>query len=124
MLTNQEAIELLKGIQKEEEDSLRDLGVEAISLAIKALSEPKVAVFTENGNAEELKEELENVLETPTAEWEEEHEVSCGNILRWRANVIEHKCNNCKRWGIRWAGTIPDKYCPNCGAPMQKGGVE
>ena len=98
MLTNQEAIELLKGIQKEEEDSLRDLGVEAISLAIRALS-------------------------TPTAEWEEEHEVSCGKILKMQVNVIEHKCNNCKRWGIRWAGTIPDKYCPNCGAPMQKGGA-
>ena len=61
--------------------------------------------------------------ERSTAEWEEEHEVSCGKILQMRVNVVEHKCNNCKRWGIKWAGTIPDNYCPNCGAKM-KGGAE
>lgn len=56
--------------------------------------------------------------ERPTGKWIESHEVSCGKILQMRSNVIEHKCNSCNRWAIRWAGTISDNFCPSCGERM------
>ena len=52
-------------------------------------------------------------------EWEKKHELSCGRILKLRINVVEHKCNKCKHWSIKWAGTIPDNYCSHCGADMR-----
>ena len=57
--------------------------------------------------------------ERPKGEWEYEHELSCGRILKLRLNVVEHKCNKCKHWSIRWAGTIPDNFCSHCGADMR-----
>lgn len=57
--------------------------------------------------------------ERPQGEWENEHELSCGRILKLRINVIEHKCKKCKHWSIKWAGTIPDNFCSHCGADMR-----
>ena len=57
--------------------------------------------------------------ERPKGEWEESHVFSCGSILKTRSNVIEHKCNKCHKWSIKWMGTIPDNYCSNCGADMR-----
>ncbi len=57
--------------------------------------------------------------ERPQGEWEESHIFSCGNILRMGMNVIEHKCKNCGGWSIKWARTIPDNFCSNCGARME-----
>lgn len=62
--------------------------------------------------------------ERPQGEWEESHIFSCGNILRMGINVIEHKCKNCGRWSIKWVRTIPDNFCPNCGAQMVGGAKE
>lgn len=59
-------------------------------------------------------------VETPKGEWEYEHELSCGRILKLRLNVVEHKCNKCKHWSIKWAGTIPDNFCSHCGEVMRK----
>ena len=62
--------------------------------------------------------EFDAKVERLKGEWKEEHELSCGRILKLRINVVEHKCNNCNRWSIKWAGTIPENFCPNCGAKM------
>lgn len=56
--------------------------------------------------------------ERPKGEWIESHIVSCGKVLQLRADILEHKCNKCERWSIKWAGTIPDNFCSNCGAKM------
>lgn len=56
---------------------------------------------------------------TPKGEWEESHIYSCGKILKGRNDVIEHKCSVCKRWSIKWDGTIPDNFCSHCGADMR-----
>ena len=68
--------------------------------------------------AEWLKE-LKAYKETPKGEWEDSHIYSCGKILKGRNDVIEHKCSVCKRWSIKWDGTIPDNYCSHCGADMR-----
>ena len=60
-----------------------------------------------------------NGYERPQGEWEESHICSCGKILQMRMDVIEHKCKNCGRWSIKWERTIPDNFCPNCGAEMK-----
>ena len=57
--------------------------------------------------------------ERPKGEWEDSHIYSCGKILKGRNDVIEHKCSVCKRWSIKWDGTIPDNYCSHCGADMR-----
>lgn len=57
--------------------------------------------------------------EKPQGEWEESHIFSCGKILRMQLDVIEHKCKNCGRWSIEWVRSIPDNFCPNCGAEMR-----
>lgn len=57
--------------------------------------------------------------ERPQGEWEESHIYSCGKILKGRNDVIEHKCSVCKRWSIKWDGTIPDNFCSHCGADMR-----
>lgn len=57
--------------------------------------------------------------EREKGEWEDTHIYSCGKILKWRHDVIEHKCPVCKRWSIKWAETIPSNYCSNCGADMR-----
>lgn len=57
--------------------------------------------------------------ERPQGEWEESHIISCGKILQMQLDVIEHKCKNCGRWSIKWVRTIPDNFCPNCGAEMR-----
>ena len=66
----------------------------------------------------------EPYIEPSKGEWEYEHELSCGRILKLRINVVEHKCNKCKHWSIKWAGTIPDNYCSHCGADMRGEGNE
>lgn len=58
--------------------------------------------------------------ERPQGEWEESHIFSCGKILRMQLDVIEHKCRNCGRWSIEWVRSIPDNFCPNCGAEMKE----
>ena len=62
---------------------------------------------------------LFDLRERPKGEWEDSHIYSCGKILKGRNDVIEHKCSVCKRWSIKWAGTIPDNYCSHCGADMR-----
>lgn len=57
--------------------------------------------------------------ERKKGEWEDSHIYSCGKILKGRNDVIEHKCSVCKRWSIKWDGTIPDNYCSHCGADMR-----
>ena len=52
------------------------------------------------------------------AEWTERSFISCGKILRWRADVVEYKCGKCKRWSQKWYGTDKYEYCPNCGKKM------
>lgn len=58
------------------------------------------------------------------SEWVESHICSCGKILRMGMDVIEHKCKNCGRWSIKWARTIPDSFCSNCGAKIKNGGAK
>ena len=60
----------------------------------------------------------------PKGEWEDSHIYSCGKILKGRNDVIEHKCSVCKRWSIKWDGTIPDNFCSHCGADMRGGANE
>ena len=62
---------------------------------------------------------LMDMRERPKGEWEDSHIYSCGKILKGRNDVIEHKCSVCKRWSIKWDGTIPDNFCSHCGADMR-----
>ena len=54
----------------------------------------------------------------PQGEWIDKHITSCGQILRWRADVLEQKCNICGRYSLKWVETIPSNYCSHCGAQM------
>lgn len=73
---------------------------------------------------DKAKSEVLASIERPQGEWIESHICSCGKILRMGMDVIEHKCKNCGRWSIKWARTIPDSFCSNCGAKIKKGGAE
>ena len=53
------------------------------------------------------------------AQWTERSFMSCGKILRYRCNVVEHKCSKCNRWALTWFGTNKYEYCPNCGERME-----
>ncbi len=57
---------------------------------------------------------------TPKGKWGKEEFISCGKLLRWRANVLEHQCPKCKCWSIRWADCIESNYCSHCGKRMTK----
>ena len=57
---------------------------------------------------------------SPQGKWEDEHIVSCGNILRMRADVLEHRCPKCKRYSLRWVDVYESDYCSNCGDKMTK----
>ncbi len=91
---------------------------QAGELAIKALKEPKVTVFTENGeDVEDLKAELTRIIDArPTGKWvytePEDKDKGYGGY-----------CSNCKcdmpsfieDWKMQYCET---PYCPNCGAKM------
>lgn len=53
------------------------------------------------------------------AQWTERSFVSCGKVLRWRADVVENKCSKCNRWALNWFGRDKYDYCPNCGKRME-----
>ena len=55
-------------------------------------------------------------------QWVDKSIVSCGNLLRWRASVVEHKCPYCHRYSQRWAGVCESEYCSNCGKKLSDGG--
>lgn len=57
---------------------------------------------------------------SPQGKWEDEQIVSCGKILRWRADVLEHRCPKCKRYSLRWADVYESNYCSHCGEKMTK----
>ena len=52
------------------------------------------------------------------AEWTNRTFESCGNILRWRADVVEYKCSNCGCYTMWWFGQDKAKYCSHCGEKM------
>ena len=56
------------------------------------------------------------------ARWIERSFMSCGKILKYRADVVEHKCSNCYRWSVNWFGTCKYEFCPNCGEPIENTG--
>ena len=58
------------------------------------------------------------------SKWINNHIVSCGTILRWRANVVECQCPKCRRWCLKWADTLDYEKCPHCGEDMRKGKKE
>ena len=53
------------------------------------------------------------------SKWINNAPISCGTILRWRANVVECRCPKCKRFCIKWEETFDYDFCPNCGADMR-----
>ena len=57
--------------------------------------------------------------ERPQGEWIENVNTSCGKILRWRADIVEQKCNKCNRYTLRWRDTMASEFCSNCGAEMR-----
>ena len=81
-----------------------------------APTKPQVTVFAENASKEEIedfKQELENVLERPTGEWEFMYEF---------LGIRFYKCTNC---GVPI--DLDEKqhlemfhYCQNCGAKMKE----
>ena len=58
------------------------------------------------------------------SKWIKKPAVSCGTILRLRANVVECQCPECKRWCLKWVEVIDYDFCPNCGVNMMTGGEE
>ena len=56
------------------------------------------------------------------AKWQERHHVSCGWVLKTGSNLVEYQCSKCKRWAVKWEGTIDYEKCPHCGADMRKEG--
>lgn len=57
-------------------------------------------------------------------QWVDKSIVSCGNILKWRANVVEHKCPKCHRYSQRWEGVYESEYCSHCGKKLSDGGYD
>ena len=94
---------------------------QAGELAIKALREPKVTLFMENGeNLEELKTEFTKLLnDRPAGAWEYTNPTD-------KANGYGGYCSHCKcdmpsfmeDWKMKYVETA---YCPNCGADMRSG---
>jgi len=58
-------------------------------------------------------------VERPQGEWVENQVASCGQILRWGADVVEQKCNKCNKYTLRWRDTTVSEFCSNCGADMR-----
>ena len=56
------------------------------------------------------------------ARWIERSFMSCGKILKLRADVVEYKCSSCHRWAVIWFGTCKYEFCPNCGEPIENTG--
>ena len=57
------------------------------------------------------------------ARWTERSFVSCGKVLRWKADVVENKCSKCNCWALNWFGRDKYDYCPNCGERMENVGL-
>ena len=55
------------------------------------------------------------------SKWIKNPTVSCGTILRWRANVVECQCPKCNRCCLKWEEVFDYDFCPNCGADMKGG---
>ena len=71
-MSNEEVIDVLKGMVFNNFDRTTPKEREALDLAIKALEKPQVTVFAENASKEEIedfKQELENVLEKTQGDW-------------------------------------------------------
>lgn len=53
--------------------------------------------------------------------WQDRKCVSCGWMLKTRSDVVEYQCSKCKRWAVKWEGTMDYEKCPHCGANMREG---
>lgn len=84
--------------------------------ALKAKVNKKQVVGRFNTNM--LIDNAPTVEERLQGKWKESHLISCGKILGLGLDVIENRCSVCGKLSIYWSGTIPNKFCPNCGAKI------
>ena len=105
-MTNKEAINVLK--------------LMASSIELGGYNEKWISAFKE---AYELAiKALENMPKK--GKWTKNRIISCGTILKNGSNVLEQQCTECERFNIKWVDSIPNNFCPHCGAQLSEEGEE
>ena len=103
-------------------------GKKVLNIIDNAPTVESITVFCENADektTDELKKELEKVMERPQGEWINGREIS-RTMIGSKVEHIEYKDYTCSNCGLvldnllYWRDGSPFyKFCPNCGADMR-----